>query len=167
MAERVVERTLSDGGLSIHYRLERLGGDLLLTVTGGAAHVGCVVLATHRQSLTGSGADSADSSVLNRSGHKDEFLLRALAERLSAVAGCAVAAVGGVHYDGLDQQGLRSAAHIEQQALAQAEDWAVGLLAVTGNKKHRGEVCRCGTARTGRPAGGRPGQGDRADEICG
>ena len=101
MAERVVERTLSDGGLSIHYRLERLGGDLLLTVTGGAAHVGCVVLATHRQSLTGSGADSADSSVLNRSGHKDEFLLRALAERLSAVAGCAVAAVGGVHYDGL------------------------------------------------------------------
>lgn len=100
MAERVVERTLSDGGLSIHYRLERLGGDLLLTVTGGAAHVGCVVLATHRQSLTGSGADSADSSVLNRSGHKDEFLLRALAERLSAVAGCAVAAVGGVHYDG-------------------------------------------------------------------
>ena len=141
MAERVVERTLSDGGLSIHYRLERLGGDLLLTaalviflgrdldtVTGGAAHVGCVVLATHRQSLTGSGADSADSSVLNRSGHKDEFLLRALAERLSAVAGCAVAAVGGVHYDGLDQQGLRSAAHIEQQALAQAEDWAAELL---------------------------------------
>ena len=120
MAERVVERTLSDGGLSIHYRLERLGGDLLLTVTGGAA--------THRQSLTGSGADSADSSVLNRSGHKDEFLLRALAERLSAVAGCAVAAVGGVHYDGLDQQGLRSAAHIEQQALAQAEDWAAELL---------------------------------------
>ena len=123
MAERVVERTLSNGGLSIHYRLERLGGDLLLTVTGGAAHVGCVVLATHRQSLTGSGADSADSSVLNRSGHKDEFLLRALAERLSAVA-----AVGGVHYDGLDQQGLRSAAHIEQQALAQAEDWAAELL---------------------------------------
>ena len=120
MAERVVERTLSDGGLSIHYRLERLGGDLLLTVTGGAAHVGCVVLATHRQSLTGSGTDSADSSVLNRSGHKDEFLLRALAERLSAVA--------GVHYDGLDQQGLRSAAHIEQQALAQAEDWAAELL---------------------------------------
>ena len=74
------------------------------------------------------GADSADSSVLNRSGHKDEFLLRALAERLSAVAGCAVAAVGGVHYDGLDQQGLRSAAHIEQQALAQAEDWAAELL---------------------------------------
>ena len=105
-----------------------LGGDLLLTVTGGAAHVGCVVLATHRQSLTGSGADSADSSVLNRSGHKDEFLLRALAERLSAVAGCAVAAVGGVHYDGLDQQGLRSAAHIEQQAPAQAEDWAAELL---------------------------------------
>lgn len=128
MAERVVERTLSDGGLSIHYRLERLGGDLLLTVTGGAAHVGCVVLATHRQSLTGSGTDSADSSVLNRSGHKDEFLLRALTERLSAVAGCAVAAVGGVHYDGLDQQGLRSAAHIEQQALAQAEDWAAELL---------------------------------------
>ena len=48
MAERVVERTLSDGGLSIHYRLERLGGDLLLTVTGGAAHVGCVVLATRQ-----------------------------------------------------------------------------------------------------------------------
>ncbi|MBS6317141.1 MAG: hypothetical protein KH625_04485 [Firmicutes bacterium] len=55
-------------------------------------------------------------------------MLRALAERLSAVAGCAVAAVGGVHYDGLDQQGLRSAAHIEQQALAQAEDWAAELL---------------------------------------
>ena len=39
-----------------------------------------------------------------------------------------MAAVGGVHYDGLDQQGLRSAAHIEQQALAQAEDWAAELL---------------------------------------
>ena len=36
MAERVVERTLSDGGLSIHYRLERLGIDhFFATVVGG------------------------------------------------------------------------------------------------------------------------------------
>ena len=76
MAERVVEQTLSDGGLSIHYRLERLGGDLLLTVTGGAAHVGCVVLATHRQSLTGRGLGGGIAAVTENREHRGEVCRR-------------------------------------------------------------------------------------------
>jgi hypothetical protein len=78
--------------------LQKVGADYLLVVTGGMAHLGCVVMAEPRPSLTGAGRSST-SSVLNASGHKDELLCRPLAERLAAQRGARVVCTGGFHID--------------------------------------------------------------------
>lgn len=86
-------------GAVIRCRVEWLGGEVLLTLTGGThPHVGSVVMSEPRPSLTGEGL-SATSSVINRIGHKDEAVAREAAERLAARLNTPVCAVCGIHYD--------------------------------------------------------------------
>ena len=61
----------------------KLGEDFQICLAGGEKpHIGCVVQAVPRESLTGDGSWSATSSVWNRTGHKDEVLCRMLAEKI-------------------------------------------------------------------------------------
>ena len=98
------ELLLSFGKLAL--TLQRVGADCLLIITGGGAHLGCVVMAEPRRSLTGIGRSSS-SSVLNASGHKDELLCRPLAERLAAQKNARVVCTGGVHIDKISPAQLR------------------------------------------------------------
>ena len=77
------------------------GADLSITILGGnAPHVGSVVMAVSRPSLTGEGL-SATTSVLNRTGHKDDAIAVAVAENLAARLNCAVSCTCGVHIDNI------------------------------------------------------------------
>jgi len=78
--------SVSENGISVHL----IGGE--------APHIGSVVLAEPRVSLTGEGR-SCTSSVLNRLGHKDEAFARDLAERLCKQAATAVCVCAGVHIE--------------------------------------------------------------------
>jgi len=118
-----ITKTLCCEGFEITYELRLLGEDLLLLVSGGTEHVGSVALALPRESLLGDGSKSSTSSVLNAPSHKDEFIIRSLAERLSTLSGHRVAAVGGVHFDALDKAGLAAVAKIETIATEQAASW--------------------------------------------
>ena len=90
-----------------------LGDDILITVRGGEKpHIGTAVLAVSRPSLTGDGSDSATSSVVNVTGHKDEAICRILAERASKKYGVTAACVGGFHIDDI------SAGQIEEVVAA-------------------------------------------------
>ncbi len=85
-----------------------MGRDLLLAVHGGdAPHLGSVVTAVPRPSLTGSGI-GVTSSVLNLPGHKDEAVARLFAERAAAELGCTALCACGIHIDGLDAEGIRA-----------------------------------------------------------
>lgn len=87
-------------GLSITCELVRMGKDYTLAIYGGErAHVGSVVLAFPRPSLTGEGL-SATSSVLNAVGHKDEAVARQFAEEIAKAKNCTVACSCGIHIDG-------------------------------------------------------------------
>ncbi len=78
-----------------------MGEDITLAVYGGGnPHVGSVVMATARQSLTGEGI-SATSSVLNRVGHKDEAIARRFAEEAAKAKNCTAVCVCGIHVDGM------------------------------------------------------------------
>ena len=69
---------------TIEVSIEHLGACVVVCVSGGdEPHIGSVVLAAARASLPGEGT-SATSSVLNRLGHKDEFVARTVAETLAA-----------------------------------------------------------------------------------
>lgn len=85
----------------INCNWERLGQGYVVTLHGGdKSHIGSVILATPRKSLTGTGI-SATSSVMNLPGHMDERIGRPFAEALAAELKVPVTLVCGVHYDHL------------------------------------------------------------------
>lgn len=85
-----------------------IGSDILLCVQGGEKpHVGCIVQAVPRESLTGDGTLSATSSIINVTGHKDEFLCRELAEQVCQSSGAVVVCTGGFHMDGITKEQIR------------------------------------------------------------
>lgn len=55
-----------------------------------------------RPSLTGDGSGSTTASVLNLTGHKDEYLCRKLAEKICGKMKIVRVCIGGFHLDGLD-----------------------------------------------------------------
>lgn len=91
--------TVSAAGFELACTLSRFGDDCLVTISGGdAAHIGCTVMAVPRPSLTGVGR-SATVSVLNRLGHKDDFLATPIAQQVAAELDCVVVCTAGVHVD--------------------------------------------------------------------
>ena len=82
-------------GITIEICEKAIGEDLILILSGGEKpHIGCVVQAVPRPSLSG-----VTSSVINLTGHKDEFLCRRLAENRCRETGKVVVCTGGVHMD--------------------------------------------------------------------
>ena len=57
-----------------------------------------------KTSLTGDGSYSATSSVLNLTGHKDEYLCRKLSEQICAACQTTVVCTGGVHIDQITKE---------------------------------------------------------------
>ena len=97
-----VEKKLSFMTLKASY--EKLGDDYNILVSGGSEHIGCTVLAVPRPSLTGDGSISSTSSIINVTGHKDEFVCRYLAQRLCAYKNAVVVCTGGVHIDNISKE---------------------------------------------------------------
>ena len=74
-------------GQMLTARTERLGGDMLVEITGGCApHIGSV------------------STALP--GHRDDVVGDRFAGRLARELGCAVTAVCGIHYESPGRQGI-------------------------------------------------------------
>lgn len=90
--------------------IEHLGACVVVCVSGGdEPHIGSVVLAEARASLTGEGT-SATSSVLNRLGHKDEFVARTVAETLAAQLNTTVCCICGIHKDNASPEDIQASA---------------------------------------------------------
>lgn len=81
-------------------KVERMGGDLCVVVTGGdEPHFGSVSLGISRKSLTGSGETSATVSTMNMTGHKDDAVGNAFAKALAVAFECRAIVACGIHYD--------------------------------------------------------------------
>ena len=107
-----VEKRLSF--VTLRVRAVKVGGDFALLIEGGESHIGSTVLAVPRTSLQDESKTSSTSSVLNVTGHKDEIVLRTIAERLCAAKNAVVVCSGGVHIEGISQEQIDaviSAAH--------------------------------------------------------
>ena len=88
-----MEYSKTIAGITIEICEKAIGEDLVLTLSGGEKpHIGCVVQAVPRPSLSGDGTISV-------TGHKDEFLCRRLAENRCRETGKVVVCTGGVHMD--------------------------------------------------------------------
>lgn len=93
----------------------RAGEDLSVQVYGGEAHVGCVILAQPRPSLDDPLKPSATSSLISLLGHKDDVVLRGLAETLSKETGRTIALTGGLHWDSLTKEELETVQKLVNQ----------------------------------------------------
>lgn len=93
---------------SFNLQAQQIGDDLQILMWGGSRpHIGCVVLASPRPSLRGDGQRSSTSSVINRSGHKDEQICRIVAEQVAAATGRTVVCSGGFHVDGIQKSQIQ------------------------------------------------------------
>ena len=87
----------------------RIGGDLLVAIWGGEKpHIGAVALALPRPSLKDSGSTSATASVICVVGHKEDDLVKEASESLAAALNTRVVAAAGIHWDKLDEKGIRA-----------------------------------------------------------
>jgi hypothetical protein len=81
-----------------------MGKDYALSVYGGERpHIGSVVMAIARPSLTGKGV-GVTSSVLNCVGHKDEVIARLFAEAVAKEVNCTAVCTCGIHVDGISPE---------------------------------------------------------------
>lgn len=93
-------------GMTICCQVIPMGRDITLAVYGGdTPHVGSVVMATARPSLSGEGL-SATSSVLNGLGHKDEAVGRLFAEAVAKAKNCTAVCACGIHVDAITHDQL-------------------------------------------------------------
>ncbi len=114
--EWIVEIKREAAGSGLKVSAGKIGSDIFICVEGGSApHIGCVVQVVPRSSLTGDGSTSATSSVLNLTGHKDEFLCRKLAEMVCSRTGCVTVCTGGFHLDGIREEQIREVMRVVEE----------------------------------------------------
>ena len=86
----------SKGSYEVTARIDWLGNDLVVNLTGGESHVGTVAVAWAGH----------DPSVIALPGHKEDIPAREMAEGLSRALGCTVTVVAGMHWDNIDDEGI-------------------------------------------------------------
>lgn len=106
--EGMLTKKVVAAGCQIEVTVMNIGEDLQICLAGGEKpHIGCVVQAVPRESLTRDGSWSATSSVWNRTGHKDEVLCRMLAEKVCSACRVVTVCSGGVHINGITGEQIR------------------------------------------------------------
>lgn len=111
----------------IEIQATRVGCDIQLLLQGGSSpHIGCMVLATPRASLTGDGSLRATASVINVTGHKDEALCRYLAEKVAAAADAVTVCTGGFHIDGMTPEQIQEVQAAVKHMAQEVKVWAAG-----------------------------------------
>jgi hypothetical protein len=95
------------GRFELFARVDALGPDLLVTLWGGAAHVGALGMAVPRASLRDPNERSATSSVFTFPGHKEDVTVKLVSEALSGRLNRKVVVVAGIHWDRLQPDEIR------------------------------------------------------------
>lgn len=118
MGESLAKITAKSSSPDHNIRAEALwiGPDLLVYIWGGdAPHIGAVAMAQPRPSLADPAKTSASASVFTYVGHKEDDLAKWAAETLSAALQAKVVVTAGIHWDGLDQAGIKTVQANSQQ----------------------------------------------------
>jgi len=93
----------------IEARAVQIGADVLVYIWGGERpHIGAVAAAQPRPSLADEKKRSATCSVLTYLGHKEDEIVKLVAEQLSAILDTHVVVTAGIHWDGLDQNEIKT-----------------------------------------------------------
>ena len=104
-----VHLTIDEDRYNLRASARWIGGDLLVAIWGGdRPHIGAVALAQPRPSLKDSGIMSATASVICVVGHKEDDLVKEASEFLASALKNRVVVTAGIHWDNLDEEGIRA-----------------------------------------------------------
>jgi len=93
---------ISREGFKIHGFVQKLGKDLLISIWGGTQpHIGAVGMATPRPSLKSPKRWSATSSNFTFLNHKEDLLVKKIAEKIASQSHAHVVVTAGLHWDNL------------------------------------------------------------------
>ena len=96
--------------LPLDASVTRIGRDLLIAVYGGTQpHIGAVGIAHPRPGLKNPETISATSSVYTVTGHKEDTVVKMMAEKIASSLNQMVVVTAGIHWDNLDMQGIERA----------------------------------------------------------
>lgn len=113
MHELIAEK----GRIRIKIEATLLGEDLLLAISGGGRpHIGAAALSVPRPSLADPGFNSASTSVLTLTGHKDDDLARMVSASLASKLNTNVIVVCGVHLDGITREEIDTVCRIAMES---------------------------------------------------
>ena len=88
-----------DAKTFVNYRLEQLGRDWVLYITGGEAHLG---------SIACSESDSSSNVwQITLKNHKEDVIVRNATQRLKAVLPGEILVIGGIHYDQINRRQIQ------------------------------------------------------------
>lgn len=96
-----------EGPYRIHAEVLFVGDDLVVSIWGGSKpHVGAVALSIPRPSLENPAKISSTSSVLTRLGHKEDEIVKKVAENISAALNKVVVVSAGIHWNNISDEGI-------------------------------------------------------------
>ncbi len=84
----------------ISYRLEKLGRDWVLYITGGVPHIGSVA-------CTEKTGDTGEIHQFTLQHHREDIIVRRALEKLRRLLDGEILVVGGIHYDGIETAQIR------------------------------------------------------------
>jgi hypothetical protein len=84
------------GRITIALEAVDVGDDLLVTITGGNAHIGAAAVGIKTEGM-------ATSSVITVPAHREDRVVKDAAEKLAKALDRAVVVVAGIHYDDMSQ----------------------------------------------------------------
>lgn len=126
MSESTGRYHIEEGHFRLDALLQRIGGDYLLSLWGGAAHIGAVAMAQPRPGLSDPSRLSATASVFCYVGHKEDDVVKEAAERLSSALRARVVVAAGMHWDHLTPADILLVRKIARQLIediVQDEEW--------------------------------------------
>ncbi len=101
--------SVKQGRFKIKAAIYEMGPDILAAVWGGTyPHIGAVGMAQARQSLRAAEGTSATSSVFTFLGHKEDLLVKPLAEELTRRLGRNSIVTAGIHWDSLSDDEIET-----------------------------------------------------------
>ena len=102
-----MERTelqVAHGRIDVHLAARAVGGDWLVEITGGAAHLGAVALATFHPTH-----GRACASVLSAPGHREEQVALDAARAIARHTRTTTVVVAGLHYPEITAEEIATA----------------------------------------------------------
>ncbi|MBC8342718.1 MAG: hypothetical protein H8E61_01890 [Bacteroidetes bacterium] len=98
----------SKGDYELEAAIRIIGNDVLVALWGGdKPHIGAVATAQSQTSIVNPDKINATASVICFPGHKEDRMVKPMAEKIALATGANVVVTAGTHWDDIDESGIK------------------------------------------------------------